>query len=323
MRVFPSLRRLTAAFAVALLPFGLAQGGVHAQSTGDATARSVTNVAEASWDEGGARQRISSNIVRFEVSAQPAVPPSIRVYRRAPGTGAGSELVYRTPRCTASAAPAQRLSALNTGDLAGGAPAISSTSTATVQQTDRLRGGPLFFEINAAAANRDPAAIDSLTVVLTTIEGDRETMTVFETEANSGIFAGVIDTLRIPPALVQEDCRLSVGADSRITVAAVRPGSDATLVSADVTVLVLADRFLKVDFVAMLRAIDTASVSARMVIASAIAPVSRIAESERSGIDSGGRDADSAPMVGMPEVPPLAASMASAASAPATIAMIM
>jgi uncharacterized repeat protein (TIGR01451 family) len=131
------------------------------------------------------------------------------------------------------------LSALNTGDLAGGAPAISSTSTATVQQTDRLRGGePLFFEINAAAANRDPAAIDSLTVVLTTIEGDRETMTVFETEANSGIFAGVIDTLRIPPALVQEDCRLSVGADSRITVAAMRPGSDATLVSADVTVLV-------------------------------------------------------------------------------------
>lgn len=239
MRVSPSLRRLTAAFAVALLPFGLAQGGVHAQSTGDATARSVTNVAEASWDEGGARQRISSNIVRFEVSAQPAVPPSIRVYRRAPGTGAGSELVYRTPRCTASAAPAQRLSALNTGDLAGGAPAISSTSTATVQQTDRLRGGePLFFEINAAAANRDPAAIDSLTVVLTTIEGDRETMTVFETEANSGIFAGVIDTLRIPPAVVQEDCRLSVGADSRITVAAMRPGSDATLVSADVTVLV-------------------------------------------------------------------------------------
>lgn len=240
MRVFPSLRRrLTAALAVALLPFGLAQGGVHAQSAGAATVRTVTNVAEASWDEDGARQRISSNIVRFDVTAQPAATPSIRVYRRVSGSGAGSELVYRAPQCGGVTGPAALLRANATASTTPGGAATSAVNTAIVQQTDKLRGGePLFFEITAAAANRDPAAIDTLTVVLTSAEGDRETMTVFETAPDSGVFAGVIDTLRIPPPLAREDCRLSVGPDSRITVAAMRPGSDATLISADVTVLV-------------------------------------------------------------------------------------
>ncbi|MBU7579345.1 MAG: DUF11 domain-containing protein [Porphyrobacter sp.] len=224
---------------LALVPFGLAQGGVHAQSTGNATVRTVTNIAEASWDEDGARQRISSNIVRFDVTAQAAPAPTIRVYRRVAGSAPGAELVYRAPQCNALAAPAQQLRANATASTTPSGPAISTARTATVEPTDKLRGGePLFFEITAASANRDPNAIDILTVVLTTMEGDRETMTVFETEANSGVFAGVVDTLRIPPALVQEDCRLSVGADSRITVAAMRPGSDAMLISADVSVLV-------------------------------------------------------------------------------------
>jgi uncharacterized repeat protein (TIGR01451 family) len=233
------LRRLTAVLAVALLPFGLAQGGVHAQSAGDATVRTVTNIAEASWDEDGARQRISSNIVRFEVTTQPVAAPSIRVYRRVAGSGTGSEIVYRTPQCGAPATASQRLRANSTASTERSGPAISGTATALVEPTDRLRGGePLFFEITAAAANRDPAAIDSITVVLSTPEGDHETMTVFETAADSGIFAGVIDTLRIPPPLAREDCRLSVGPDTRITVAAMRPGSDATMISAEVTVLV-------------------------------------------------------------------------------------
>lgn len=239
MRVFPSLRRLTAALVVALLPFGLPQGGVHAQSAGAATVRTVTNVAEASWDEDGARQRISSNIVRFDVAQQPIAAPTIRVYRRAGGGGAGAELVYRAPQCGAGAVSSQRVRALSTASISPSGAPISGISTATVQPTDKLRGGePLYFEITAASANTDPAAIDSITVVLTTAEGDHETMAVFETAPDSGVFAGVIETLRIPPPLAREDCRLSVGPESRITVAAMRPGSDATLISADVSVLV-------------------------------------------------------------------------------------
>jgi uncharacterized repeat protein (TIGR01451 family) len=224
-----------------LLPFGHPQEGVHAQTTDAGVVRTVTNIAEASWDAGGTRRDITSNPVSFDVTGTPPSPPSIRVFRRSPGGGGGAELVYRAPQCSSGAFSAANLRANALASLTpgGNAVAVAPTSVATVQQTDELRGGePLFFEITALAANLDPTVIDSLTVVLTTPEGDRETMTVFETTADSGIFAGVVETQRIPPPLAQEDCRLSVGADSRVTIDALRPGTDVVIVSAEITILV-------------------------------------------------------------------------------------
>jgi len=242
LRVSPFLRRAAAWLCAVLLPLLALQEGVHAQTAGGGSnaVRTVTNIAEASWQAHGAPRQTTSNAVPFDVVTTPAAPPTIRVFRRSPGDG-GSELVYRAPQCSAGGISAADLRANAIASLTPGGNAVSSapTSVAKVQQTDELRGGePLFFEITAASANRNPLEIDSLTVVLTTAEGDRETMTVFETTADSGIFAGVINTQRIPPALVREDCRLSVGADSRITIAAMRPGTGTILVSADVTVLV-------------------------------------------------------------------------------------
>ncbi|WP_240505995.1 hypothetical protein [Erythrobacter colymbi] len=201
--------------------------------------RTVTNIAEAAWEAHGSRQRTASNPVRFDVTLAPATPPSIRAYRRASGSGSGAELLYRAPLCGNATSQVDLLRANATASTTPGAPATGTVATALVQPTDKLRGGePLFFEIIAAEANRDPNVIESITVVITSAEGDREIETVFETAPDSGVFAGVIDTLRIPPPLAQGDCRLSVGPDSRITIAAMRPGSETTLVSADLTVLV-------------------------------------------------------------------------------------
>ncbi len=239
MRVSPFLRRAAALLCAVLLPLTAPQEGVHAQTTGGGV-RTVTNIAEASWETHGNRRETTSNRVAFDVNTQPPVPPSIRVFRRAPG-GNGPELVYRAPQCSVGGIAAAELRANATSSLTPGGNAISSapTSVVNVQQTDELRGGePLFFDVTATSANLDPTVIDSLTVVLTTPEGDRETMVVYETTADSGLFAGVINTQRIPPPLVREDCRLSVGADSRITIAAMRPGNETILVSAEVTVLV-------------------------------------------------------------------------------------
>ncbi len=219
-----------------MLSVGAPHEGAIAQNGATASTRTVTNIAEASWDADGSTRRVSSNPVRFDVSTLPPAPPSIRVYRRASSSGA--ELIYRAPQCGVGPGPIQQLRSTATA-IAPGGPAVSTVSTAVVQPADKLRGGePLFFEITSAIGNRDRNAIDALTVVLTSAEGDRETMTVFETAPDSGIFAGVIETMRIPPALVQEDCRLSVGNDSRISIAAMRPGSEEVMVSADITVLV-------------------------------------------------------------------------------------
>ncbi|HSJ79244.1 MAG TPA: hypothetical protein VK913_10975, partial [Erythrobacter sp.] len=215
-----------------LLPFVVPQEGAGAQTNDGLLVRTITNIAEASWDADGTRRRIDSNPVSFDVSTTPFPPPSIQVFRRSPG--GGSDLVYRQPDCSVGPNPVQSRS-LQTASTSGAA----ATTTARVQPTSTLRGGePLFFEITAAAANRDPSAIDSLTVTITSAEGDRETMTVFETAPDSGIFAGVINTLRMPPPLVQEDCQLSVGADSQIVVTALHPETGGVLVVADVDVLV-------------------------------------------------------------------------------------
>ncbi len=217
-----------------MLSFGVPEEGVIAQTGGGTSVRTVTNIAEATWDADGSNRRVESNPVRFDVSTLPASPPSIRVYRRSPGTG--EQLTYLAPQCGPATGPIQLRRATATASTS---PAGSAMSTANVQQTDKLRGGePLFFEITAASANRNRTAIDSLTVVLTSADSDHETMTVFETAPDSGKFAGVIDTQRIPPPLVKEDCRLSVGTESRITIAAMQPGSPDVLISVDVTVLV-------------------------------------------------------------------------------------
>jgi uncharacterized repeat protein (TIGR01451 family) len=229
------LRRVAAALSIVLLPFVVPQEGASAQTNNGLLVRTITNIAEASWDDGGTQRRIGSNPVSFDVSAAPPPPPSIRVFRRSPG--GDSELVYRQPDCSVGPNPLQNRS-LRTASAASTGSA-GATTTANVQPASTLRGGePLFFEITAAGANRDPETIDSLTVTITSAEGDRETMTVFETAPDSGIFAGVINTLRIPPALVQEDCRLSVGVDSRIVVTALHPETGGVLAEADIDVLV-------------------------------------------------------------------------------------
>ncbi|MFN4020281.1 MAG: hypothetical protein ACK4IC_07180 [Erythrobacter sp.] len=227
---------MAAALLAVLLPFGVPQEGVNAQTASSTSLRTITNIAEAQWEAGDTRRSAVSNPVRFDVSIAPPSPPSIQVFRRVPGSG--TELVYRPPGCavnpgsTQQAAPGSGTADANTGLTAG-------TATAIVQPTNQLHGGePLFFEVSAASANRDPSAVDRLVVVLTTADGDRETMTVYETAPDSGQFSGVIDTLRMPPPLVQEDCRLSVRQDTRITVAAMEGDSTTVLVQTEVTVLV-------------------------------------------------------------------------------------
>lgn len=237
MRGTPFLRRVAAALLAVLLPFSVPQGGAAAQGVvASSGARTITNIAEASWEHAGERRRAQSNPVRFSVSVAPPPRSAIRVLRRAPD--AGFELTYRPPSCGPEPDPIQNTSSLS-GQSGGAASSTPSIATARVTPASQLRGGePLFFEVTAASANSDPAAIDAIDVVLTTDAGDRETMTIFETAPDSGIFAGVIATTRMPPPLAIEDCRLSTADGTRVTVAALQPGSDNVLVQTTVEVLV-------------------------------------------------------------------------------------
>lgn len=116
------MRRVAAALFAVLLPFGVSLEGVHAQSSdSDEVLRTVTNIAEATWNLNTALQRVESNPVSFDVSP---LPPTIQVYRRT--TGSGAEITYRAPQCGPATGPAQQLRA---GATASNAP-MSSENTA-------------------------------------------------------------------------------------------------------------------------------------------------------------------------------------------------
>jgi uncharacterized repeat protein (TIGR01451 family) len=215
-----------------LLPFVVPQEGATAQTAG---IRTITNIAEATYTADGSSRSTASNPVRFDVSLAPLAPPSIRVYRLRPDGGV--TLTYLPPRCSSVTEPVQRASTQSNPPTAIGPQ--GTPATATVEQTGKLRGGEtLFFDVRAPSANRDPTVREELTVRLTNASGDRETVVVFETAPDSGVFAGRIDTQRMPPPVVVENCRLSVGESTRIALAAMAPGSETTIVETEVDVLV-------------------------------------------------------------------------------------
>ncbi|SBV33166.1 conserved exported protein of unknown function [uncultured Sphingopyxis sp.] len=185
---------VTALVAAALLP-----------APGMAQARVITNTASAQWTHEGRPGQMLSNRVDVTVSPRPPQRPAIATYRLTNGDGTRSVPVAPT-QCNRAAARA----ATSTIDL-GGVYSGISTAPASLQSTDSFRAGEvLVVGVTLASANIDPAARDTLSVALELENGDREQITLTESAADSGEFVGLINTIGVPPAVTQGDCRLSV-----------------------------------------------------------------------------------------------------------------
>ncbi|KEO91141.1 hypothetical protein EH31_00320 [Erythrobacter longus] len=234
MRVCSSLKRLAAGLSAVLLPFGVLAEDAFAQTnTNDAEViRTITNTAEASWQFEGRQRETVSNTVEFDVTLP---PPAIRAFRSTPQGNV--DLSFRAPLCAASGqTPASG---------GGGAPPSTielSPQEGMVEVTSTIRPGQtLLFEITALAANVDRNAEDRLSVTITTSTGDEETLTIFETGPNTGVFVGQIGTARIPPLPAAGDCQLSINDGANISIEARLPNETSVLV--ETRVEVLADPF--------------------------------------------------------------------------------
>jgi uncharacterized repeat protein (TIGR01451 family) len=185
---------VTALVAAALLP---AATPAHAQV--------ITNTASAQWTHDGQPGQALSNRVDVSVTARPPERPTITTYRLT--SGGGNKSVALAP--TQCSRPAAR-GATSTIDLGGVYEGIS-TAPASLQSTDNFRAGEvLVVGVTLASANANPQVRDTLPVVLELENGDREAIILTETANNSGEFVGIINTIGVPPAVVQGDCRLSV-----------------------------------------------------------------------------------------------------------------
>ena len=183
MRFRPSFRYLAAALLAGLRPIAV---------FGAARAQTIDNTANAQLGFRSTGYETESNLVTIDVETSDVF---ITVYR--PTTGTGVPLDYRPALCSST-------------DFRGGTPA-GGTRTATVQRTTVISAGnELFFEISAPLAKLGPTAIDQLDATLVSSTGDRETITIYETGENTGIFVGSVVTSRLPPSMGVEDCRLGV-----------------------------------------------------------------------------------------------------------------
>ncbi|WP_324260176.1 hypothetical protein U4960_08245 [Altererythrobacter sp. H2] len=208
-----SFRELAAALLIMLL-LGLTP----------AQAQTITNTARATWSEGGASRAGGSNTVSIPVVQAPI---SLQTYH--PLASSSSSLTVAPSLCNGTPLP------ILPGDG-------SSGGAVSVEATQQLRAGEvLIVRFDAAIANRDPAAVDQVSVIITTTRGDREVLSVFETGVNSGVFTGAIRTRSIPPGFQQGDCILSVVNGEPITISVAHDENSAPV--STTVVSVLADPF--------------------------------------------------------------------------------
>ncbi|MGA9581695.1 MAG: hypothetical protein WBR13_06975, partial [Allosphingosinicella sp.] len=186
--------------------------------------RTISNIATIEWEMAGGKVSQESNRVDLDVG--PASSPiSLAAFRFASG-GETLTTAVRAPLCGAGGAPASLAS-----DWRGHRLDPASLLAAK----DILPGEPLLFVVDDAGHNRDSASVESIQVEVRAASGDSQLLTVFETAADSGKFAGFIQT-QIQPAPAADDCRLSVKSGDLVTIAI--PGAaDRTPASATVKVL--------------------------------------------------------------------------------------
>ena len=208
MAISSTLRTIVAALVGALL-FVCA---------GFAQAQVITNTANATYTSSGQSRSSSSNTVNIVVRT---VSATIETLHIAPGAAASTS--FAPAMCGGQALPAL-LGQTGTGQLV----AVEPTTTIRV-------GEQVIFRLVAPAGNRDPAAIDTVSAVITTSNGDREILTVFETAPDSGVFTGSIPTVSARSS--GGDCRLGLSTGDTISISAMLVGGAQPIASATVTVL--------------------------------------------------------------------------------------
>jgi uncharacterized repeat protein (TIGR01451 family) len=201
-----------------------------ALAAGTLSHRTISNVATVEWDSAGGKVSQQSN--RVDLSVGPtSFPLSLTVYRFA-SNSASVSMAVTAPRCGADG-PGAALAAAWSGQRLDPA--------SLLQVSEILPGEPFFFVLEDSLRNHDPARIETVDIVVRAQSGDSQALTVFETAADSGRFAGFIQTVQVPPEPTPDDCRLSVEPGDHLTVESL--GSDRRTIAATATLEVLADPF--------------------------------------------------------------------------------
>ena len=190
-------RLLLRALPIALL----ASGGARLALAEGVTGR-ITNIAAASWTDGGVAHTVPSNPVSLDV-----VPDQVdlSLWRVDPGAQETTAIVGQSCPAAVDAA------------LVNVKVGVSSAETL-------FQGDTLVIAVDAPAANTDVARIDTITAHVSA-SSDAETLLLHETGVGTGRFTGAVRTAAVPPAATAGDCTLGLADGDKVQVTVV--GGDA------------------------------------------------------------------------------------------------
>ena len=190
----------------------------------------ISNTATAQWDAGSQTLSRTSNTVQFAVENVQTPAPVLALFHFSNAPGATTVNLPSTICFGSGGATPVALS----GAFAG-----TSTSPASLVPASAIRAGePLVIQVDAAAKNLNPTAVDQFEVTIVTANGDRERLTLTESAPNSGRFTGFINTAAVPPRAVQGDCVLSVRAGDTLRVELDDSSTGASVGNAEVEILI-------------------------------------------------------------------------------------
>ena len=185
----------------------------------------IVNTAQLQFQISGSTLTLSSNTVTTTV-LQGGTPSSISLLSYAPGGSTSAPTVGPT-QCFGSGGPVT----LPPPVLLGGTVLNPAQSTPLNVATSVHGGEPLFIQLVDPGLNRNPTALDTVQVRVTSAGGDSELLQLTETGVNTGIFVGYIATSTA--STVPGDCTLQLALNGSVTATytdAVNPnfGSQAT-----------------------------------------------------------------------------------------------
>lgn len=201
----PGLLHLVCAAVLAsgLLPFA-------------AVAAEVRNTASATFNDGGGIPTVLSSNTTSLLTVPPPSPSVVTFYQYAPGvTGAVSLPFDGGEFDDTGAGGFQSLPAPT--DLDGNI--LNPATPLPVRPTRVFHAGePVFITLADSNRNVDPVVRETVVVRLTTSTGDSEILVLQETGPDTGVFSAVIQSASPAVPLTTLDGRLSVAANSTITV---------------------------------------------------------------------------------------------------------
>jgi uncharacterized repeat protein (TIGR01451 family) len=180
-----------------------------------AAAATITNTAMVTYHDtanAGRFVTLHSNTVETQVMPLPT-QATLKFLRYDPASPEATPLPIDGGQCRVAGGSFAPLPEVVDGDgnpLDPGAPGADAAP-------GYYTGEPVLLSINDPNRNIEPASRDYVDVDLTTSTGDAETLRLQETGVDTGVFAGAIQSVPMPPTATQYDCMLSLAAFAEIT----------------------------------------------------------------------------------------------------------